>query len=159
MLVASVSSPHPLWSEIPLDLPAAHRPLAFVFRGRELEVLSSNGTVTGWDNGHVVERLRMDNFVFRGVEAANDVLLLAASDGRVSYFDGMSTGQIMLPTAAPHIRIAGHPGKSRVVVTGNGVLLVYDIGAIVPDIIKSSGDPQALFIDEHTMLFFPFNDW
>jgi len=159
VFVASVASPHPVWSEVPLEIPSAHRPIAFAFRGRELEILSTNATMTGWENGHLVERLHMDNFTFRGVEAGSELMLVAVNEGRLAYFDGMSTGQILLPAAAPHIRIAAHPGGSRVVVAGNSVLFIYDLAAIVPRIIKSGGNPQAAFVDDHTMLFFPLTDW
>jgi hypothetical protein len=159
VLVSVVDSPHPVWSEVVLDLPSMHRPLAFQFRERELEIMSSNSVVFGWDNGHAFERAHLESFTSRGVEAGNGLMLLATSDGRVSYFDEMSRGELVLPTTAPHIRVAARAGKSRVVLGGNGILLIYDLDAIVPRIIDSGANQPGAYIDENTLLFFPFGDW
>jgi hypothetical protein len=148
----------PKWTEVELDLPNTHRPIVMAFRGTALEIVATNSKLMTWNEGHVWEQLSIDGFTFRPMEAGIGLMLVPSSNGKLYYFDELSQGEIVLPSAMPRLKLATRPGHSRVVAISDGIVNVFDLEAIVPRALPHTGNFDIAWVSDDTILFYPASD-
>ena len=144
----------PTWTVVPLDDPktiviAAH------YRGRQLELLTSIGTLIFLDGKRIrqVQTRELDAQMIP--DAGPDVAITPGRDGRLHFYNDVTEGSIALPVAMSDLHLAGRPGKTRFVAASSGVVLVYDLAELLPTSIPKGGLFQAVFADDDTVLLWP----
>jgi hypothetical protein len=148
----------PAWIEVPIDLPTPHRPMAMSFRGTSLSFYATNLRLYGYDNGHTWEQATLEGFTARPIEAGNGLLIVASTTGKLHFIDNLSAGDIHLPTAMPHLRLAARPGRSRLVAISDGIVMVFELEAVVPKEIDQTGRFDIAWVTDDTLLFYPASD-
>ena len=146
-------SPHdaaPAFVTVPLSKEQAPTVHFLAYRGDVLELFAIDGLLS-W-NGHTVwmgERLR-DGVLF-GVPAADDLMIVATSDGKLHVVGDGVTADLAAPSAPETIvRIAAHPGVTRFAATCRDALCVWSTEDLVPKHLEI-GHP-GFFVDEHRVV-------
>ncbi|MEO8552750.1 MAG: hypothetical protein ABI678_22385, partial [Kofleriaceae bacterium] len=76
-------------------------------------------------------------------------------DGTLHFYGHTIEGRIALPVAMGNPHLAGKPGVSRFVAAGTGLVLVFDLADVLPKRIPKTGEVDAQFVDDDTLLMWP----
>jgi len=143
----------PTWTEIPLGLEGPSvRPLIIMYRGDELEVLTSKFELLAWTGKYVYRRKQLDNISPAIREIGLDSIVLATAAGKLDVVYSLGVASIPLPHVTKGLRIAGRPSFSRFVVAAEGVLLAYDIASLLPKWLPTPGNTDAIFVGDDKLL-------
>jgi hypothetical protein len=118
------------WTDHPIDLPPHTLMLAATYRGERPAIYRSDGRLLEWVAEHWIERFRTPRVQTVPVITAGDVLSVAA-ENKIYWCTDTATGEIPLPPMQLQ-RVNGRSSSSRLVVGGRGLVLVYDLAAVVP---------------------------
>jgi hypothetical protein len=140
--------PRPVWTEITLPSTATW----VAYRGRELTMFLTNGEIQGWKGTRVFRRGSFDRMTPMMREAGPDVLVWLRDDGKLSWIGDLGRGQVDIPGVAYRARIAVRHGVPRMAVVGDGLVIVYDLGLILPQRIPGKPYMKAIFVDDSTLL-------
>ncbi len=139
---------------VELGSPLAPRPLVIDlnYRGRELMMFSATGDVIGWIGGSMAIRDRVDQFMNHLNEAADEVMVVPSFTGKLVLLGRNLRHTMYLPVPVAHARVATRPKHPRVVVVGDGQILVADLDNVIPRRLPDTGTSQAVFADDKTLL-------
>ena len=151
-LVECTLDPTPKCSE--LGSPIQPRPLVvdLSYRGRELLMFSGSGDVIGWTALGMGVRARVDQFMGRLTEVADEVMLIPSFTGRLQLVGRNVNHTLILPTPISNARLATRAKHSRVVVVGHGQILVAELGTVLPRRLLETNGSEAEFVDDRTLL-------
>nr|HEX4314845.1 serine/threonine-protein kinase [Kofleriaceae bacterium] len=142
-----------VWAEHPTGITLDHHVfvMSVRYRGTRLAMYTSEGRLAEWLDTHWIDRMHTPGIQAPIIVAGPD-LIATASDGKVYWAADHGTGTIALPQVQS-TRIAGRRGVSKLVVSGRGLVLVYDLTNIVPDRVPGQV-PGQLFavLDDDTIL-------
>jgi hypothetical protein len=144
--------PQPVWTEVPVEVRLPHRVISILYRGSELEMIATNGDVLAWRGKVVFVRNHVERMDYQSVEAGDGVLVTSANDGKLHWANEFARGTLAFPSVMSHPRIAARAGSSRVVVAGDGIVVVFDLAAVTPQRIDAPFGTQAVFVDDDTLL-------
>jgi Protein kinase domain len=145
--------PAPVWSETDLKSLAPGRPIDLVFRGRNLDVYVSGGKIAAWDGATLWERARVGGLNFRMLVAADDLLIVPGVDGKLQVMNDVVRGELHLPLPLGHAKFFAQPGASRVVATGDGAIVGFDLESSFPAQARQPVGTNATFVDDETLLY------
>jgi len=137
-----------------LGSPLTPRPLVIDlnYRGRELLMFAGSGDVIGWSGGRMAIRDRVDQFMGHLSEVADEVMLVPSFTGKLVLLGSNLRHTMYLPVPISHARVASRAKHGRVVVVGDGQILVADLDAVLPRRMPDTGNSQVVFIDGKTLL-------
>jgi WD40 repeat protein len=144
--------PKPTWTEVPVNLPPRHYLVDAIYRGGELDIFATTMDLYAWNGKTVFTRMHLDKIGFGLVGAGADTVIISNGDSDLTYLDDATRGVLHLPSVLAHLRVAARPGSSRVVAVGDGVVLVYDLDAFLPQRVKIPTGAHAEVVDEDTLL-------
>jgi hypothetical protein len=142
------------WTEVPIaNLVGADRFLFWMqYRGRDL-VLFGGASVYVWDGVQTSRRLTLDRGMSATMtEAWQDVLAFHQDDTSIRYIASFGDGTIEVPSVIRDARLVGRRGQSRLVTIGRGLLVGFDLEAIVPEVIVEDSPGRGLWIDDQNIL-------
>jgi hypothetical protein len=141
--------------EYPIALPPHDFLMQAKYRGDTLSVTST--TFTNHYIGHKLAWTTPESTL--QVNTADDIGasidVRAAPDGSLRFSGDELEGRIATPVPVAKARVMGRHGQDRFVVVTNGLVLIYDLGEIVPRTIVKHGEFMADWIDDDTMLLWP----
>jgi len=144
--------PAPAWTAIPFAVGAPYMPIDVAYRGRELLVWATNGALLGWAGSHVYQRARVERIESSFAPAGPNLVTVATGDGRIHFFGEAVQGSVVLPTQVPGLRLARRAGVSRLVGVGVGIIVGYELDAIVPRTLATRLGTNLSFVDDDTAL-------
>jgi hypothetical protein len=144
--------PTPEWTEVPVGLAAPNRVIDLIYRGEELDLWATTGAVLAWNGTRVFPRLSLERITGPMLVAAGDTLIVPGPGGTLHYLNDAVHGALHLPSAAPRQRLAASRGSSRLMVTGDGLVLGFDLAAVVPRALPQPPGMQAWYVDDRTLL-------
>jgi hypothetical protein len=144
--------PQPVWTEIPLELEGSHRPLVIMYRGSDLMLLTSKSELLQWNGRVLYRRKQFDSIGPMIRETGLESLALATPNGKLEVIYPLGVASIPLPHIVKGLRLAGRHDSSRLVVVGEGVLLTYDLAAMLPKQIAVPGNTDAIFAGDDKLL-------
>ena len=141
-----------------IDRPVATRAHAFgmAYRGSRLEAMTTDG-VQIFDRGRYMGRRELPVSAF-AAELAHDTEVVESDGGVLAFFNDSVSGTLALPVALRDLRLAGRRGKTRLVVAGEGRVLVYDLADVLPRFVPKDGMFAGAFGDRDSMLLWPGGD-
>jgi hypothetical protein len=142
----------PVWTELPLPLTAPHRVLDLVYRGEELDMWATTGGILAWNGARVFQRMQTERITSRLFVAGGNTLIIPDVDGKLQYLNDAVHGALHLPSVVPRQRIAAHPSSTRLMVAGDGLVVGFDLAAVVPRALPQPTGMEASFVDDHTLL-------
>jgi hypothetical protein len=151
-VVVCALQPAPACTDIDLASALPARPFDLVFRGRELDIYMSTGKVMAWDGQRLWERLRLAGLSFGLVVADGNLLVAPGNDGKLHVANDLVRGELHLPIPVRHLKVLARPGARRIVVTGEGVIVGFDLADSFPAHIRGAPGTTATFVDDDTLL-------
>jgi hypothetical protein len=143
-----VLDPAPTWIERPIALTAGDHVLWIVYRADRLFFASAMRPLAPWNEP--TSAIPAENRAYFGVWAG-DAIVAIANDGGL-YFDAPGgAGNIHMPIAARNARLAGLPGKSRIVVAMDGRALIYELDDAVARVLTIPDPGDATFVDDELL--------
>jgi hypothetical protein len=146
------AAPASAWTELPLGLPPPHRVMDLIYRGDELDLWATNGAVLGWNGTRVFLRVQLEKLMNGLSVGGPNALVVAGVDGKLHYATDLARGTLQLPAAMPRHRIAARPGSSRLAVVGDGLIVGFDLAAVIPRAFPMPPGMEARFVDDRTVL-------
>ena len=126
--------------------------LDFIYRSRELVVMTGRLTFWGWDGSRKYLRGSLTS-VNTGMKVVDgNYIVMSSSDNRLHFLDLVSRGSIQLPANLLHPRIVTRASSSRVLVVADGIILGIDLDALRPHILNVRADALAEFVGDDTLL-------
>ncbi len=148
-LTELVLDPKPVWS----DVPATETVVWMSYRGRELTMFQTNGDIMAWRGGpKVYRRSTFDRMSPMMREGGDDTLVWLREDGKLGWIGELGRGTVGIPGVAAKSRLAVRHGAPRMAVVGDGLVIVYDLGLILPQRIAGKAFMKATFVDDQTLL-------
>jgi len=144
--------PQPVWREVSITSQAPHRVIDMVYRGRELDLYMSNADLMAWTGTTLFQRNHVERLAFLAQEAGHETVIIPSADGKLHWANELGRGALTLPGVVNRMRVAARAGSSRVAVVGDGIVIVFDLGAVVPQSIPAKPFTRAFFIDDDTVL-------
>jgi len=144
--------PSPVWTTIPLVLDGSHRPLVILYRGPNLMILTSKSELMQWNGSVLYRRRQLESIGPMIRETGLDSLTLASPNGKLDIIYPLGVASIPLPHIVKGLRLAGRHDSSRLVVVGEGVVLAYDLAAMLPKLIPVPGNTDAVFAGDDKLL-------
>jgi len=144
--------PKPVCTE--LEFPIKPVPIAidFRYRGRSLLMFTGTGDLIGWSAGRGSVRQRVDQFMNRMSSVGDDMMVLPSFTGKLHIVGPTGSFELPLPVPTSYARVATREKQSRIVVSGQGQVLVTDLAAVVPRRFPETGGSEAVFADNESML-------
>jgi hypothetical protein len=144
-----VLDPKPTWT----DIPVTDTVMWMSYRGRELALFTGAGDIAAWNGGpKTFRRGTFDRVGPMMREGGDEVLVWLRDDGKLGWIGNLGRGSVGIPGAAKRSRLAVRPGVPRMAVVGDGQVIVYDLGLILPQRIPGKSFMKAVFVDEGTLL-------
>ncbi len=140
------------WTELPAPAPAPARVIDLVYRGEELTLVATTGAVIAWTGERLFTRMQLERLSSRMYVAAGGTLLVPGVDGKVHFLNDAVRGTLHLPSVVPRAKFAAKPGARRLMVAGDGVIVGFDLGAVVPHVLPQPVGMEAVFVDDRTLL-------
>jgi len=140
------------WTELALGRQPQDRVIDLAYRGAELDMFATSGELLGYRSWLYTARSGIKQFTWGLTPAASDVMIVASGEGKLLLNGTGLDLAIPLPAPVQNLRIAARPGVSRFAVIGNGIVLTFDLEAVVPKQIPVEPGTQALFVDDDTVL-------
>ncbi len=148
-LAELVLDPKPVWTEIPL----ADMVVWMSYRGRELTLFYGNGDIHAWRGGpKLLRRGMFDRMSPMMREGGDEILVWLREDGKLGWIGDLGRGTVGIPGVAGRSRLAVRPGVPRMAVVGDGLVVVYDLGLILPQRIAGRSFMKGAFVDDQTLL-------
>ncbi|MEJ7599989.1 MAG: hypothetical protein WKG01_18930, partial [Kofleriaceae bacterium] len=141
------------WSEVPLVRDSPHlRPLAIMYRGDELQVITSKFELLTWNGKTLWRRKQLESIgpTFREIGAG--ALLIGTASGKLDVLYPLGVASIPLPHIVRSPRVAGSPDSTRFVLVGEGVVLTYDVAALLPKLLPMAANTDAVFVGDDRLL-------
>ena len=137
-----------------LVYPVIPRPLILdmAYREQELMMYAASADVFGWIGGTMAIRARIDLFMPRLSEVIGGAMIVPTHTGKLHLLGLYLNVEFTLPVPLSHPRIATRPLQSRVVVVGDGQILVTDLSQMLPKILPETAAADAVFLDDDTLL-------
>ena len=126
------------------------------YRGGRLEVLTTDG-VQIFDRGRYLGRRDLPASPF-AAQLAYDTEAVDAGGGAIAFFNDNVSGSLALPVALRIVRLAARRDHTRLVVAGEGRVLVYDFADLLPRFVPKDGMFEGAFADRDSMLLWPSRD-
>jgi len=147
--------PTPTWHEDPLPMPDKNFPLAAYYRAGNLQVVTAGSVLHYHEHVFVFSSPMVEFNAFSIHELGRGVEMIASRDGSLHFAGNGLDGRINVPVPLTSAHLAGRPGSTRFVAAGTGVVLVYDLADIVPQMIRKNGEENVEFFDDDTLLLWP----
>ncbi len=148
-LAELVLDPKPVWTEVP----TTDMVVWMSYRGRELTLFLGNGDIHAWKGGPKLFRRGMfDRMSPMMREGGDEILVWLREDGKLGWIGDLGRGTVGIPGVARRSRLAVRPGVPRMAVVGDGLVVVYDLGLILPQRIAGRAFMKAAFVDDQTLL-------
>jgi tRNA A-37 threonylcarbamoyl transferase component Bud32 len=147
--------PTPTWHEDPLPMPDKNFPLAAYYRAGNLHVVTASSVLNYHEHVLVFTSPMVEFNAFSIHELGKGVEMIASRDGSLHFTGNGLDGRINVPVPLTSAHLAGRPGATRFVAAGTGVVLVYDLADIVPQMIRKNGEENVEFFDDDTLLVWP----
>jgi hypothetical protein len=159
VLELALDAAKPEWVEVPVAVKPSDRIVHAFYRGDDLQIVQP-GSVSAWRDGKPAG-VRSISYNAPAIDDAGDgVLVLPGTNGTLHYDAAWASGEIPLPAVLPHMRLAGRHGASRLVVTGEGSILIYDLDDFVPKHVPQWLPSAAAWIDDDTLaILTPQEGW
>ncbi len=143
--------PKPVWTQVPLPAPPV-RTIDLAYRGEELDIFLTNGDLVAWNGKVVFQRTHVERFQPRVAEVGDETMIVPSGDGRLYWVNDLGRGSLAMPTTMNRLRIAVRPGAPRLVVVGDGIILTFDLSAVMPQRIRAPVGSDPVFVDDETVL-------
>jgi hypothetical protein len=144
--------PRPACTAIALPTSPGVVPVDLVFRGGELDVYMSSGKVMAWNGERMWERLRLGGLSFGLFVAGGELLVAPGIDGKLHVSNDLVRGELHLPVPLRNLRVAARPDAPRVVATGDGIIVGFDLADSFPAHIRRPAGTISTFVDDDTLL-------
>jgi hypothetical protein len=151
-VVMCTLAPEPVWTELEFSKWAPGQPIDVEFRGRELDTFVSTGKVVAWNGQRQWERLILDGFTFRMAVAGDDLLVVPGTDGQLHLSNDLVTGALHLPVPLTALKVYARAGAPRIVALGRGMLVGFELGDNLPQLLRQPAGTMAAFVDDDTLL-------
>jgi hypothetical protein len=142
----------PAWTELPAPVAPPARVVDLVYRGEELTLVATSGAVLAWNGERVFPRMQVERFTGRLLVAAGGTLLVPSIEGKVYFLNDAVRGTLHVPSVVPRAKFAAAPGGRRLIVAGDGVIVGFDLGAVVPHVLPQPVGMHAAFVDDRTLI-------
>jgi WD40 repeat protein len=149
VLIANVGGP---WTELPLGRGPNERVIDLAYRGDELDMFVTTGDLLGYRSALYTAKSGIRQFSYRLTSAGDHVMIVPSGDGKLYLTGDQLDLPLPLPTAVQNLRLAARPGVSRFAVVGTGVVMTFDLDAVVPRRIAAQPGTDAIFVDDDTLL-------
>ncbi len=146
------------WLAVPL--PPKAKPIMYLaYAGENLAIADIGIDLQLW-NGKVLWKVAHADSMSGGPVVVGDgLVMLPDARGRIAYASAAVGGELRLPSQVEHLRLAGHPGRTRLVAVGTGIIIGYDLAAIVPRAFPITPLSHVLFVDEGHLLVWGTQEW
>ncbi len=145
-------APTPTWTTVPVALTKGDLIINLVHRGREVLVVTTKGTVIGWNGTRVIERAAFERMGYDIAVGGDGVAIVRAHDGRLRFFADHLRGALTLPSSLLHARIVTSPGSRHVVAIGRGLVVGFELDAIMPRVLRVEHGTEMAFVDDDLAL-------
>jgi hypothetical protein len=147
-VVELVLDPAPVWT--PVKVPEG-RVMQLAYRDDHMIAQTTNAAFLVQVKD-TLERVSGDPGVSWDLIIAGDAAVALSSDGKIHYEAGFMAGQLVLPTPVPNARLVGRPGKGRLVIAGDGIVVGFELGELLPrhGSAAHGGDPD--FVDDDLVI-------
>ena len=152
VVTGSVAKGAVTWTELALNRAPQERVIDLAYRGAELDMYVTSGELLGYGAWLYTARSGIRQFTWGLTPVGHDVMLLASGDGKLLLSGSQLDLAVPLPGPVQNLRVAARPDVSRFAVIGNGVVLTFDLDAVVPRQIAIEPGTQAMFVDDDTVL-------
>ncbi len=135
-------------------------PTLIIYRGDHLVALLYSFDLVEWTKLGTTHPIgNVDPVFFPLVEAADDRLVVASSEGVLHVLDGLGHTILHIPAILPSIRVVARRDHSRVVAVGAGMIVDYDFDTFMPRQITAQ--EGSAFVDDDTILLWSqsTDDW
>jgi len=124
----------------------------FIYRSRELVVMTSRITFWGWEGKRPYPRGSLTS-VNAGMKIADGgYIVMGSPDNKIHFLDRVSRGSVQMPANLIHPRVVTRASSSRVLVVSDGIILGVDLDALRPQILNVRADTMAEFVGDNTLL-------
>ncbi len=144
-------APKPACVEVASPAPSSPF-LDVIFRGEHLFLESIAGELLLWADGQLRTSARIDQVIPRMGEAAGEVLVVPSQAGTLTVRSAALDTTIPVPVAVSHPRLLTRRTSSRLVLAGDGLILVTDLADVLPRLVPDTRDTEAFFVDDSTLL-------
>ncbi len=144
---------HLAWTEIPTDISPNSLVIRIAYRGDALTEVTSAGEVREWRGVSWQIRAELDQLSAGMVTVGSNLLVLAAGDGRLHWVSSATSGELVLPSIITSPRLSGSPDSSKLVVSGDNLVMIYDLGSLSPTRFTAPDIPTFTFLDNDSVLF------
>jgi hypothetical protein len=136
---------------LPLGAPSG-RVADIEYRGTELSAWVSLGVVLGWSGDRWIRRGEIDRRSSPLTPVAGDALAVAGAEGKVHVITALGRATLTVPSVVPRARLVARADAARVVVIGDGLLVCFELGPVLPRALPVDVGTQVAFVDDHTLL-------
>ncbi|MEO8846205.1 MAG: serine/threonine-protein kinase [Kofleriaceae bacterium] len=147
--------PAPTWHEDPLPLADKNFPFAAYYRAGNLHVVTATSILHYHSHALTFASPMVEFDAFSIPELGNGVEISASRDGSLHFVGNGLDGRIHMPVPLSSPHLVGRPGSTRFVAAGSGVVLVYDLADVAPQMIAKTGEDHVEFFDDDTLLMWP----
>ena len=147
--------PTPTLHDDPLPLRDKNFPVAAYYRAGFLHVVTASSILHYRAHALLYSTAMTEFNSFSIHELGNGVEVSASSDGSLHFTGTGLDGRINVPVPLTSPHLVGRAGSTRFVAAGTGVVLVYDLADIAPQIIPKNGEDNVEFLDPDTLLLWP----
>jgi hypothetical protein len=143
--------PAPHWTALKVPLEGTARVLQLAYRADRLIAMSTSAAFLVKTKDTFM-RVPGDPGLSWDLVTAGDAAVAIAADGKVHYQTGYAVGELALPTAVANPRVVGREGASRLVVGGDGILVVYDLADFLPRTASTDHGGNVAFVDDDLVI-------
>lgn len=147
--------PTPTWHDDPLPLADKNFPFAAYYRAGNLDVVTGSSILHYHAHALVFTSPMVEFNAFSIHELGTGVEVVASRDGSLHFTGNQLDGRIHVPVPLTSPHLMGRSGSTRFVAAGTGVVLVYDLADIAPQMVTKHGEQNVEFLDDETLLMWP----
>ena len=144
------------WHELPVPKTRGPFVLWLQYRGDRLLAGTTDFRVVAWRDDQLVTQLADDRFIGHVTEVGDHLLAAIDSAGVLHVLGDNAIGAVPMPATIQHLRVTARLGHPRLVVGGDDVILVFDVGAMMPTMVATDGEMTVVAVGDDHLLFAPF---